>query len=64
MEFLEENNIKPPKFRSNLTQEEYRSIVESAKTYIEAGDIYQANLAQRFECDYEGDSFHLYLKLT
>lgn len=49
--------------RSNLTKAEYMSMVEKAKRYIEAGDIYQANLAQRFETNFQGDPFDLYLKL-
>ncbi|MFQ5672996.1 MAG: anthranilate synthase component I family protein [Nitrospinales bacterium] len=51
------------KLRANVTREQYLSMVEKAKRYIEAGDIYQANLSQRFEADYPGDPLTLYLKL-
>ena len=38
-------------------------MVQTAKNYIESGDIYQANLSQRFEIDYEKDPFDLYTRL-
>jgi len=34
---------------SNFTREGYCSAVEKVRAYIRAGDIYQANIAQRFE---------------
>lgn len=39
--------------KSNFTTDEFESIVKKAKRYIEAGDIYQANLSHRFwtKCD-------------
>ncbi|MEE9542332.1 MAG: aminodeoxychorismate synthase component I, partial [Thermodesulfobacteriota bacterium] len=46
--------------RSNLTREEYISKVEAAKRYITEGDIYQINIAQKFEIPFNGDSFSLY----
>jgi len=58
-----EKNNPAPKLRANVSREQYVSMVEKAKRYIEAGDIYQANLSQRFEADYPGDPLALYLKL-
>ncbi|MBI4383532.1 MAG: aminodeoxychorismate synthase component I [Nitrospinae bacterium] len=49
--------------RSNLTRPQYMAMVEKAKAYISEGDIYQANLAQRFETEFDGDPFDLYLRL-
>lgn len=49
--------------QSDMTREEYVTSVERAKRYIEEGDIYQANLSQRFSTAYEGDPFDLYLDL-
>ena len=49
--------------RSNISEQHYIKMVERAKRYIEEGDIYQANLAQRFEIAYEGDAFDLYENL-
>lgn len=51
------------RLRSNVSKTEYMAMVERAQRYIEAGDIYQANLAQRFETDFPGDPFDLYLRL-
>ena len=50
-------------FRSNLTPNNYKNIVNRAKTYISNGDIYQANLSQRFSTEFNGDPLNLYLKL-
>ena len=69
---LIKNTIKKKKFpelnkiniRSNLSSDNYKKIVSRAKTYISAGDIYQANLAQRFNTKYNGDPLNLYLKLS
>jgi para-aminobenzoate synthetase component 1 len=54
--------------RSNFTREQYLAAVRRAKDYIAAGDVYQINLSQRFECRAEkplsGDEqAALYLKL-
>jgi anthranilate/para-aminobenzoate synthase component I len=37
--------------------------VQRAKKLIEEGDIYQANLSQRFETSYPGDPFDLFMRL-
>ena len=50
-------------FRSNLSPNKYKKIVNRAKTYISDGDIYQANLSQRFNTEFNGDPLSLYLKL-
>lgn len=49
--------------QSNITEAEYVQMVERAKNYIEEGDIYQANLAQRLAVEYAGDPFPLYQRL-
>jgi aminodeoxychorismate synthase component I len=49
--------------QSDMTRDEYIKSVRKAKKYIEEGDIYQANLSQRFTTAYEGDPFDLYLDL-
>jgi len=49
--------------QSNMSKKEYVDSVQRAKKYIEEGDIYQANLSQRFETPYEGDAFDLFLSL-
>jgi para-aminobenzoate synthetase component 1 len=46
---------------SNLTQAEFESMVRRCKEYIEAGDIYQANLSQRFSAAInDSDPLRLY----
>lgn len=45
---------------SNMRQEDYEHIVEKAKEYIAAGDIFQVVLSQRFDCPYKGDPFNIY----
>ena len=49
--------------KSNLNETEYTERVEKAKSYIHEGDIYQANLAQKFETPFKGNPFELYEKL-
>jgi anthranilate/para-aminobenzoate synthase component I len=46
-----------------MTATAYKERVAKAKTYIREGDIYQANLSQRFDTDFAGDPFALYQNL-
>lgn len=48
---------------SNLTQAQYAQAFAKIQTYIQAGDCYQVNLAQRFSATVEGDSWQAYKKL-
>jgi len=48
---------------SNTTQAEYEGMVERAKEYILAGDIFQVVPSQRFESDYAGRPIDLYRAL-
>jgi len=56
---------KPPGngLKSNLSPQEYAQRVERAKIYIEEGDIYQANISQRFEAAVQTDPVELYRTL-
>lgn len=47
-------------FRAEITPQKFQHMVRTAKEYISAGDIYQANLSQRFVFDYVGDPANLY----
>ncbi|RJQ84919.1 MAG: aminodeoxychorismate synthase component I [Desulfobacteraceae bacterium] len=49
--------------RSNFTQAEYQAAVQRVIDYIAAGDVYQVNLSQRFQVDFEGDAFALFRRL-
>ena len=60
---LVQGNGKDSDLQSNLSEAQYIAMVERAKRYIEDGDIYQANLSQRFETRYNGEAFDLYENL-
>ncbi len=49
--------------RANMSREEYMQRVEKAKAYIRDGDIYQANIAQRFELDTRDGPMELFSRL-
>jgi len=49
--------------KSNFSKQPYCSAVRKVKDYIAAGDIYQANLSQRFNAGFRGDSWLLYKRL-
>jgi len=56
----------PPNFevlRSTFTRESYKVAVRRALSYIRAGDIYQANLSQRFQAPCHRDPFDVFLGL-
>lgn len=50
-------------FKSSFKKDEYIKAVERIKDYISSGDIYQANLSQRFEADFIGCPYRLFSKL-
>jgi len=45
---------------SNFTHEQYLAAFNKLKQYIQEGDCYQANLAQRFSAHYTGDPFQAF----
>ena len=49
--------------RSNFTRDQYVDAVRCVKRYIAAGDIYQANISQRFEATVDADPWPLYQAL-
>ncbi|TCO74397.1 aminodeoxychorismate synthase component I [Marinisporobacter balticus] len=53
----------PVTLKSNFEKEDYMKAINKIKDYIKAGDIYQANMTQRFECTLEESPFELYAKL-
>ncbi|MHB1389689.1 MAG: anthranilate synthase component I family protein [Thermoleophilia bacterium] len=46
--------------RSNMTPASFRHMVRRAQEYILDGDVFQANLSQRLQLDYGGDTLQLY----
>lgn len=49
--------------RSNMDEASYARAFDRIKRYIDAGDCYQVNLAQRFSAKAEGDAWAAYRKL-
>ncbi len=54
---------EPMDVERSMSQDAYHGIVEQAKRYIEAGDIFQVVLAQQFRIPQQVDSFWLYRHL-
>lgn len=50
-------------FESNFSTAQYARAFERIQHYIQAGDCYQVNLAQRFNSHYTGDPLSAYLHL-
>jgi anthranilate/para-aminobenzoate synthase component I len=50
--------------RTSLPREAYLRSVRDVKDHIERGDIYQANLTQRFSAGFGGDAWELYRSLA
>lgn len=50
-------------FKSNFTREQYERTVAKMREYIQAGDIYIANLTQRFEKATDMSSFEIYERI-
>ncbi|CDP54237.1 Anthranilate synthase, aminase component [Devosia sp. DBB001] len=56
-------DIENIEVRSNTSRDEYFGMVEAAKEYIRAGDIFQVVLSQRFEADFTLPATALYRAL-
>jgi para-aminobenzoate synthetase component 1 len=50
-------------FVSNMTENDYAQKFARVQEYIQSGDCYQVNLAQRFSSTYQGDTFTAYQAL-
>lgn len=50
-------------FKSNFTKQAYMHALDVIHDYIRAGDIYQTNMTQRFECDLQLTPLELYGEL-
>lgn len=55
-----DNDISLKKIQSNFTKKEYINRIEKVREYIRKGDIYQANLTQRFEGETEENGVKIY----
>lgn len=56
-------NPHPAIVESSFSHAEYSAAIERVKQYIAAGDIYQANIAQQFRTDFDGNPLALYAAL-
>jgi para-aminobenzoate synthetase component I len=52
-----------PEIHSGFTRDEYLAAVEHVRQYILAGDVFQANLSQRFEAPCALEPFEFYRRL-
>lgn len=55
--------VEDGRMKSNFRKAEYLAAVERVIEYIAAGDIFQANLSQRFECEADAPAPLLYERL-
>lgn len=51
-------------WQSNLSEQQYRAQFTRIQEYIQAGDCYQVNLAQRFTARYQGSEWQAYQRLS
>ena len=58
-----ENIFKISNFKRNMEAGSYLSSLAQIQAYIDSGDCYQVNFAQRFSADCTGDPLTAYLKL-
>ena len=59
----EKKEVESVKLNSNFTKDEFEKSVQKVKDYIRSGDIYQANLTQRFNGKTVLSSYELYRDL-
>lgn len=52
------------RWQSNMTPESYRQRFDRIQAWLQAGDCYQVNLAQRFQAGYEGDEWQAFQRLN
>ncbi len=57
------SNKKVNLFQSNMSKQEYLENINRIKSYIQKGDIYQANFTQRFTTTLKEKPIELYLQL-
>jgi para-aminobenzoate synthetase component I len=62
-ETVRASDLKPLRFRSNVSRADYLEAVRRAKEYIAAGDIYQVNLSHRLEGEWRDSAWALYERL-
>ncbi|SDS62888.1 anthranilate synthase component I family protein [Gramella sp. MAR_2010_147] len=61
--FASYNFSRNDKPKSNLTDEEYKTVVKEAKEHCHRGDVFQLVLSRRFSQKFKGDEFNVYRAL-
>lgn len=56
-------NVNVSNITSNFSKEQYINAIEKIRQYVKEGDIYQANMTQRFECSTDKNPFDIYSQL-
>jgi len=51
-------------WRSNMTAQAYAEKFSRVQAYLQSGDCYQVNLAQRFQATYQGDEWQAFTRLN
>lgn len=51
-------------WRANMTEKEYAEKFACVQAYLQSGDCYQVNLAQRFQATYQGDEWQAFSRLN
>lgn len=50
-------------WQANMTAHSHQQKIAAVQAYLQSGDCYQINLAQRFSATYQGDEYQAYLAL-
>lgn len=51
-------------WQSNMSREEYGARFQQVQAWLQSGDCYQVNLAQRFQAQYQGDEWQAFVQLN
>ncbi|WP_052285620.1 aminodeoxychorismate synthase component 1 [Kluyvera genomosp. 1] len=51
-------------WQSNMSREQYGEKFRQVQDYLQSGDCYQVNLAQRFQASYRGDEWQAFVRLN
>ena len=51
-------------WQANMTRDEYGEKFSRVQAYLQSGDCYQVNLAQRFDAGYQGDEWQAFKQLN
>ncbi|MGF1750383.1 aminodeoxychorismate synthase component 1 [Vibrio cionasavignyae] len=55
--------VRTSDWQTNMCQVDYSTKFSAVQQYLQAGDCYQINLAQRWQADYQGNEWHAFLQL-